>query len=63
MREILTSLDIGSSTVKLVVSEVLNGNTNILCALEEQSRGVKKGAIYNPDELEYIIKKILKKAE
>ena len=63
MREILTSLDIGSSTVKLVVSEVLNGNTNILCALEEQSRGVKKGAIYNHDELEYIIKKILKKAE
>ena len=63
MREILTSLDIGSSTVKLVVSEVLNGNTNILCALEEQSRGVKKGAIYNPDELEYIIKKIFKKAE
>ena len=32
MREIITSLDIGSSQVKLVVSEVLNGNVNILCA-------------------------------
>ena len=63
MREILSSLDIGSSKIKLVVAEVLNGNTNVLCALDEQSRGVKKGAIYNPDETEYAIKKILKKAE
>ena len=63
MRKILTSLDIGSSSIKLVVSEVLNGNTNILCALEESSRGVKKGVINNPDELEYVIKKILKKGE
>ena len=63
MREIITSLDIGSSQVKLVVSEVLNGNVNILCALDEVSRGVKKGAIYNPDEIEFVIRKILKKGE
>jgi cell division protein FtsA len=63
MREILSSLDIGSSKIKLVVAEILNGHVNVLCALEEQSRGVKKGAIYNPDETEYAIKKILKKAE
>ena len=63
MREVLSSLDIGSSKIKLVVAEVLNGNTNILCALDEPSRGVKKGDIVNPDETEYAIKKILKKAE
>jgi len=63
MREILSSLDIGSSKIKLLCAEVLNGNTNILCALEEQSRGVKKGAICNPEETEYAIRRILKKAE
>jgi len=63
MREVLSSLDIGSSKIKLVVAEILNGNTNILCALDEPSRGVKKGEIVNPDEVEYAIKKILKRAE
>ena len=63
MREILSSLDIGSSTIKLVVAEILNGNTNILCAIDEPSRGVKKGEIVNLDEAEYAIKKILKRAE
>ena len=63
MREILSSLDIGSSKIKLVVAEILNGDTNILCALDEPSRGVKQGVIVNPDELEYAIKKILKRAE
>ena len=63
MREILSSLDIGSSKIKLVCAEVLNGNTNVLCALDEPSRGVKKGAICNPDETEYAIKRIFKKAE
>ena len=63
MREILSSLDIGSSKIKLVVAEVLNDSTNVLCALDEPSRGVKQGVITNPDELEYAIKKILKQAE
>ena len=63
MREVLSSLDIGSSKIKLVVAEVLNDEFNIICALEEKSRGVKKGAIYNPDDVEYAIKKLLKKAE
>ena len=63
MREILSSLDIGSSKIKLVVAEILNGNTNILCAMDEPSRGVKKGEIVNPDEVEYAIRKILKRTE
>ena len=63
MREILSSLDIGLSKIKLVVAEVLNDSTNVLCALDEPSRGVKQGVITNPDELEYAIKKILKQAE
>ena len=63
MREILAALDIGSSTIKLVVAEVLNGKINVLCALDEESRGVKKGAIYEAEETGYAIKKLLIRAE
>ena len=35
MKEIITSLDIGSSTVKLVVGEVYNNNVHVLCVSEE----------------------------
>ena len=63
MREIIAAIDIGGSKIKLVVAEILNERFNILCALSEDSRGVKKGAICEPDETGYAIKKLLKKAE
>lgn len=63
MREILASIDIGSSKIKLVVAEYLNDKFNVLCALDEESRGVEKGVIVEPSETEYALKKLLKKAE
>lgn len=63
MREIIAAIDIGSSKIKLVVAEMLGEKFNVLCALSEESRGVKKGAICEPDETGYSIKKLLKKAE
>ncbi len=63
MREVIASIDIGSSTIKLVVGEMIDGELNILCAIDEPSRGVKKGSIVEPEETEYAIKKILKQAE
>ncbi len=63
MREVIASIDIGSSNIKLVVGEMINGELNILCAIDEVSRGVKKGTIVEPEETEYAIKKILKQAE
>lgn len=63
MREILSSIDIGSNTIKLVVGEYLNDRLNILCALDEESRGVERGVIVDPTETEYALKKLLKKAE
>lgn len=63
MREILASIDIGSSKIKLVVAEVINDQFNVLCALDEDSRGVKNSIIIEPTETEYAIKKLLKKAE
>ena len=63
MREIIASIDIGSATLKLVVAEILNDRFNVLCALDEESRGVKKGVICEVQETSYAIKKLLNKAE
>ena len=63
MREILASIDIGTSKIKLVVAEIMDEQFNVLCALDEDSRGVKNGVIIEPNETEYAIKKLLKKAE
>ena len=63
MREILASIDIGSSKIKLVVAEINGDDVYILCALDEESRGVRNGLICEPEETEYAIKRLLKKAE
>ncbi len=63
MREIIASIDIGSSKIKMVVAEMLDERLNVLCAIDEDARGVKKGNIVEPDECEYAVKKILKHAE
>ena len=60
MREILASIDIGTSKIKLVVAEIMDEQFNVLCALDEESRGVKNGVIIEPNETEYAIKKLLK---
>ena len=63
MREIIASIDIGSSNLKLVVAEILNDRFNVLCALDEESRGVKKGVICEAQETAYAVKRLLNKAE
>jgi len=63
MREIISSLDLGSSKIKLVVAEIIDDRFNVLCAIDEDSRGIKKGAIVEPAETEYAIRKLLKRAE
>ena len=50
MKEIISSLDIGSSTVKLVVCEVYKNENNVLAVSEVKSKGIKKGLIVNPEE-------------
>lgn len=63
MRGIIASIDIGSSRIKLVVGEVKDDGMNILCAIDEPSRGVKNGVIVEVDETVYAIKRLLKKSE
>lgn len=63
MRRILSSIDIGTNSIKLIVAEIVRDKINILCAVSESSRGIKKGLIENFEDTVYSIKKALKKAE
>ena len=50
MRTIYSSIDIGSSYIKIVVLEDLNGKLNILASNNYPSRGVKNGLIVSDEE-------------
>ena len=63
MKEIISSLDIGSSTVKLVVGEVYNDKVHVLCVSEVKSKGVKKGLIVNPEDTLISLKELFQRTE
>ena len=63
MKEIISSLDIGSSTVKLVVGEVYKEKVHVLCVSEVKSKGVKKGLIVNPEETLISLKELFQRTE
>ncbi len=63
MRKIIASLDIGSSTIKLIVGEFIKNSLNVLCVSEVLSRGVKKGLVSNKDDLIPVLKECFHKAE
>ncbi len=63
MKEIISSLDIGSSTVKLIVGEVYDGNVHVLSVSEVKSKGVSKGLITNPEEALISLKEVFRRTE
>ena len=63
MKEIISSLDIGSSTVKLVVGEVYKDDVHVLAVSEVKSKGVKKGIIVNPEETLISLKEVFNRCE
>ncbi len=63
MRRIIASLDIGTSSIKLLVGEFIKNNLNILCVSEVPSKGIKKGLIVNRDDLIPVLKEVFHKAE
>lgn len=63
MRKIIASLDIGTNSIKLIVAEIAKNKTNILVALESESKGVKNGLVVNKEALTPVLKNTLKKAE
>ena len=50
MQKIYASIDIGSSFIKIVVLEDLDGELNVLASNNYPSKGIKEGLIVNDDE-------------
>ena len=62
MRNIIASLDIGSSLLKLVVGEINRGKFNILLAQSVDSQGIKNGFIVNQESFNEALNDLFKKA-
>ena len=60
VKKIYASLDIGSSSIKLLVGEVINTNVQVLFASSIPSHGVKKGVIIDEEALKQDIIKLVK---
>lgn len=63
MKKVYAGLDIGSSTIKLVVGEVMNTNIQVLFASTVPSHGIKKGIIIDEELTKQDILKLVKMAE
>ena len=74
MKKIFTSVDIGSDTIKILVSEIVGNNANVLAATSIKSKGIRKGLVVDSnlvinaikdgvklinDELGFEIKKVV----
>jgi cell division protein FtsA len=61
--EIYVSLDIGTSTVKVIIGEMGNDSLNIIGVGNVNSEGIRKGSIVDIDETVHSIKKAVEQAE
>ncbi|MFC2950193.1 cell division protein FtsA [Virgibacillus sediminis] len=61
--EILVSLDIGTSKIKVIIGEVLNDSLNIIGVGTAKSNGMKKGAIVDIDQTVQSIRSAIEQAE
>ncbi|WP_407268055.1 cell division protein FtsA [Radiobacillus sp. PE A8.2] len=61
--EILVSLDIGTSKIKVIIGEVLQDSLNIIGVGTAKSNGMKKGAIVDIDQTVQSIKTAVEQAE
>lgn len=63
MRNIYTGIDIGSDSIKIVVSEFLNGKYNVLASTNVKTAGVKKGLIVDKELVSNALKLAIKEIE
>ena len=49
MRDIYTGIDIGSDSIKIVISEFLDNRFNILASTNVRSTGIKKGLVVDKE--------------
>jgi len=61
--EIYVSLDIGTSSVKVIIGEMVNDSLNIIGVGNVKSEGLRKGSIVDIDETVHSIKKAIEQAE
>ncbi|KEF38622.1 cell division protein FtsA [Schinkia azotoformans MEV2011] len=61
--EIIVSLDIGTSNVKVIIAEVSSDSLNIIGVGNVKSIGIKKGSIVDIDETVQSIRKAVEQAE
>ncbi|UOQ46489.1 cell division protein FtsA [Halobacillus salinarum] len=61
--EILVSLDIGTSRIKVIIGEIMNDSLNIIGVGSSKSNGMKKGAIVDIDQTVQSIKSAVEQAE
>lgn len=63
MRHIYTSVDIGTDTTKVIVTELYKGKLNLLAASSTKSKGIKKGLITDVEEASNSLKKAIGEVE
>lgn len=63
LKNIFTSIDIGSDSIKVVTCELYNNKLNLLAASSVKSKGIKMGMITNPSEASASIRKCLDEVE
>lgn len=61
--DVLVSLDIGTSKIKVIIGEVLNDSLNIIGVGTAKSNGMKKGAIVDIDQTVHSIRNAVEQAE
>lgn len=61
--DIYVSLDIGTSSVKVIVGEMVNDSLNVIGVGNVKSKGLKKGSIVDIDETVQSIKRAIEQAE
>lgn len=63
LKNIFTSIDIGSDSIKIVTCELYNNKLNLLAASSTKSTGIKMGMIVNPAEASASVRKCLDEIE
>lgn len=63
MKHVYTSVDIGTDTTKVVVTELYKGKLNLLAASSIKSKGIKKGLITDVNEASCTVKSAINEVE
>ena len=63
MRKIISSIDIGSSSIRIVVGEMIKNKLNIIAVSDTPSAGIKDGLVINSNSFIDSVKKGLEKIE